>query len=76
MNGYDLNELIKNADPVTLWALVCDVTEVMEKRKYKAERGNTPFMFWYEIYKALETEIDRKLLIDYVGGFDNGEKEQ
>ena len=61
-----MNDLVQNADTATLWALVSDVSEVMEQRGYKPDRGNSAFMFWYGIYKQLEAEIDRRLAIDFM----------
>ena len=63
-----MRELIREADTATLWALVSDVSEVMEQRGYKPDRGNKPFMFWYGIYKELEAEINRRLVIDFMEG--------
>lgn len=63
-----MGEMIKNADEATLWALVSDVAEVMEQRGYTPDRGNNAFMFWYEVYKELEAEIDRRLVIDFMEG--------
>ena len=62
------DDLIRNADTATLWALVSDVSEVMEQRGYKPDRGNNAFMFWYVIYKELEAEINRRLVIDFMEG--------
>lgn len=63
-----MNELIRNADTPTLWALVSDVTALMEQRGYKPDRSNNAFMFWYGIYKDIEAEINRRLVIDYMEG--------
>lgn len=59
---------IRKLSTQTLWALVSDVTAIMEQRGYKPERNNAPFMYWYGIYKELETEINRRLLNDYMEG--------
>ena len=64
MNG----EAIKKADTATLWSLLTDVSEVMEQRGYKPGKGNAAFLFWYEIFKQIESEIDRRMLIDYEEG--------
>lgn len=64
----DLIKTIKQADPATLWALVSDVSQIMENRQYKPEWNNTPFLVWYEFYKLLEAEIDRKLVLEDMEG--------
>ena len=58
-----MNEMIKNADTATLWALVVDVSEIMTQREYIPAKSDTVFMFWYGVYKLIETEIDRRLVI-------------
>lgn len=60
--------LIREADTATLWALVSDVSEIMEQRGYKPDRGNKAFMFWYKIYKLLEAEINGRLFVDFMEG--------
>ena len=61
-------EQIRKADTATLWALVSDVSGVMEQRGYKPDRDNKAFMFWYKIYKELEAEINCRLVIDFMEG--------
>jgi len=63
-----MNELIRKADTATLWALVSDVSEVMEQRGYVPDQNNKAFMFWYGIYKELEAEINRRMVIDFMEG--------
>ena len=63
-----MNEAIKKADTATLWALVADVSQVMESRGFKPDRNNTAFMFWYGVYKELEAEINRRLVLDNMEG--------
>jgi hypothetical protein len=61
-----MHEMIKKADNATLWALVSDVAAVMEQRGYTPDQGNNAFMFWYEVYKELEAEINSRLVIDFM----------
>lgn len=61
-----MNETIKKADNETLWALLADVTQLMETRGYKPDRSNAAFMYWYEQFKAIETEINGRMLTDYM----------
>lgn len=61
-------QLLKKADTETLWALLSDITGLMEQRGYKADKSNTLFMYWYGTYKAIEKEIDKRLFIDYMEG--------
>ena len=62
------NEQIRNYDTATLWALVGDITTVMEQRNYKPRKDDTAFMYWYEQYKVIESEINRRLVIDNMEG--------
>ncbi len=59
----DLNMAIRKADTATLWELVTDVAAILKTREYVVDKANTAFMFWYQIYKELETEINRRLVI-------------
>ena len=61
-------ETIRKADTATLWALLADVSELLECRQYKQERSNAPFMFWYTVYKSIENELDTRLAHDFVEG--------
>lgn len=62
----DLNKTIHEADTTTLWELVTDVAEILKKRKYIPDQSNTRYMFWYEVYKQIEAELNRRLVIDYM----------
>lgn len=61
-------DTIRKADTATLWALLADVAELLEVRGYKQERSNTPFMFWYQVYKTIETELDCRMAADFMEG--------
>ena len=61
----NLNETIYKADTATLWELVTDVAEILKTREYVPERSNARYMFWYHVYKELETEINKRLVIDF-----------
>lgn len=60
-----MNEAIRKADTATLWAILSDVSALMEMRGYKPELSNEAFMFWYEIFKATETEINHRMSMDF-----------
>ena len=60
-----LNETIRKADTATLWELVTDVAEILKTREYAPEQSDTRYMFWYGVYKELEAEIDKRLVIDF-----------
>lgn len=64
----DLIKTVKESDIATLWALVSDVSQIMESRQYRLEWSNTPFVFWYELYKLIEAEIDKRLIADDTEG--------
>ena len=61
-------EKMQSYDDATLWALVEDIATVMEQRNYKPRKDDNAYMFWYDIYKELESELDRRLLQDYTEG--------
>lgn len=72
-----MNETIKGLDNKTLWALLADIAQLLEIRKtsdtnkmewyeqYKPDTNNPAFMYWYEQYKAIQKEIDSRLLNDF-----------
>lgn len=62
-----MNE-IRKADTETLWTLLSDITGLMERRGYKADKDNPLFMYWYGACKEIEKEIDKRLFIDYMEG--------
>lgn len=63
-----MNETIKKCDTATLWALMGDLSQLMELRKMKPNKSDNAFMFWYGVYKELESEINRRLVVDYMEG--------
>lgn len=65
---FDVNDLlktIKKADTPTLWMLVSDIAETMNRKNYKPDPGQVTFMFWRGVYKIVETELDRRMAVDY-----------
>lgn len=60
-----MNEILKKAENATLWGLLCDVTALLELRQYKPDPKDNTFMFWYQLYKEIEKEIDTRMLRDY-----------
>ena len=62
----NLNTAIHEADTTTLWELVTDVAEILKQREYVPDQSNTRYMFWYEVYKQIEAEINKRLVIDYM----------
>lgn len=60
-----MNEAIRKMDTATLWAILSDVSALCEMREYKPDMANDCFMFWYEIFKATETEINHRMSIDF-----------
>lgn len=63
-----MNEVIKKMDTAALWGLLADLSELLEVRGYKADRGNAAFMFWYQIYKGIELELDCRMASDFMEG--------
>lgn len=61
-----MRELIKKVDDATLWTLVSDVAALMDQRGYTPDRCSNAFMFWYEVYKELEAEIDSRLVNNFM----------
>ena len=64
----DLIKTLKEADVSVLWALVSDLSQIMESRQYRLEWSEKPFVFWYELYKLIEAEIDKRLIADDTEG--------
>ena len=62
----DLNTTIKNAGTNTLWSMTADISQLMEIRGYKPDINDGAFLFWYQIYKELQREIDRRMLSDFM----------
>lgn len=62
----ELTDTIKKADTATLWLLLSDLSEVIGA--YTPDRNNNAFLIWYLIYKQLETEIDRRMIADFMEG--------
>lgn len=60
-----MNEIIRKADTDLLWALLSDVTAIIDLRKYKPDTSDKVFMFWYELYKAIDTEINHRMSVDF-----------
>ena len=67
-NVNDLVETIKKADVPTLWILVSDIAEIMNQKRYEPNQNQVPFVFWYGVYKVLESEIDMRMAKDYMEG--------
>ena len=57
-----MNEAIKKADTPTLWRMMADLSLVMNG--YTPEQENAAFMFWYGVYKELEKEIDKRMILE------------
>lgn len=55
-----MKKLLEKMDDKTLWSLLEDMTPVV-KQPDKSER----FLFWYTIYKAIRSEIDKRLERDF-----------
>lgn len=51
-------ELLNDA---TLWALLSDVSENLNKHPYDANGNNEVFLFWYAVFKDIENAIDERL---------------
>lgn len=62
----ELTDTIKKADTATLWLLLSDLSEVIGA--YTPDRNNNAFMIWYQVYKQLEAEIDRRMIADFMEG--------
>lgn len=62
---YDVNklcEVIKKADNSTLWAIVSDISKIINT----PQKEKMAFIVWYAFYKVIEIEIDKRLLHDYL----------
>ena len=55
-----MKKLLEKMDDKTLWSLLEDMTPVV-KHPDNSER----FLFWYTIYKAIRSEIDKRLETNY-----------
>lgn len=55
-----MKKLLEKMDDKTLWSLLEDMTPVV-KQPDNSER----FLFWYTIYKAIRSEIDKRLETNY-----------
>lgn len=42
-----------------LWGLLSDLSNVLQNRQ--PDKSDRAFLFWYGVYKQIETEIDRRL---------------
>lgn len=68
-----MNETIQKMDDKTLWALLSDIAALMKVQGYNLEVGNkellnnAAFMFWYDTWRLITNEIDRRMNIDYEG---------
>ena len=58
--GDYMKKLLEKMDDKTLWSLLEDMTPVV-KQPDKSER----FLFWHTIYKAIRSEIDKRLERDF-----------
>lgn len=63
-----LKETVQKSDIATLWALVADVSMILEQRGYEAGICSKPFMFWYGVYNVIEAEIDKRLTVGFMEG--------
>lgn len=60
----ELKRVIEKASNETLWELMTDATKHMNQ-ELKASANvddNSRFWFWYELFKALEREIDKRMV--------------
>ena len=64
----ELRETLKTASNEMLWALTADIAALMEIRKYRPDKNDTAFMYWYKQYKLIEAEINGRMLTDYMEG--------
>lgn len=64
----ELTETLKTASIETLWAILADLSQLMELREYKPDKNNKPFMIWYGFYKDVEGEINRRMIRDFMEG--------
>ena len=55
-----MKKLLEKMDDKTLWSLLEDMTPVV-KQPDNSER----FLFWHTIYKAIRSEIDKRLETNY-----------
>ena len=55
-----MKKLLEKMDDKTLWGLLEDMTPVV-KQPDNSER----FLFWHTIYKAIRSEIDKRLETNY-----------
>lgn len=58
-----MDEMITRLSERTLWGILADLSETMSD--YKPDSNDNVFMFWYQLYKDIEKEIDKRLNADY-----------
>lgn len=48
----------------TLWTIISDLTEVLAKYKPTGhfELPSDAFMFWYELYKEIQKQLDERIM--------------
>ncbi len=54
-----LKEKFEKLDDAVLWGLLADISNTLKAHPYSTD--DALFMFWYEIFKSLEHEINRRL---------------
>ena len=64
----DLTGTIQNTDTATLWGVLSTISEVMQQRGYKPDRSSNVFMFWYQVFRAVESELDRRMIQEFTEG--------
>ena len=67
-----VTEIIKNADNRTLWKLLSDTAGVLDG--CALSRNDARVMFWYWIFKAIQSQIDSNMSTDYDGGLTDEKK--
>lgn len=60
----ELQRVIEKANINTLWVLMADIAKHMEQEQ-KSDTppcDNSKLWFWYELFKSVEREIDKRMV--------------
>lgn len=58
-----MNEKLSSMDISTIWEINKDLSLIMSR--HDPEVTDKVFLFWYEVWKAVEGEIDKRLASEY-----------
>lgn len=60
----ELKRVIEKANDSTLWLLLADISKHLEHENNSEiqPRENSKLWFWYELFKCVESEIDKRMI--------------